>query len=306
MCISVLSVTLLWTNAYALTERAPGYLATGVMKSEGFGITTDYWFAIWGSLVEVWLWGWQPAHSSLWCLKPIILGSYMLYMCWLVHGGQPRPLYVHWAVSVLLLLSTEAAAFDITDCAGTIMGGIVAYHLAAKTKIHPGFGVMGLVLGLFLASYPIGEPNATWCHGMFNIACKLMRLNEYSRHEDAARAFWYNIAAFLIVMSIAQLEQMKALLSAHWLQATGTISFALFLVHPIVFWTVGAAAYLTIMGNVPGPPSLVEPLAQAAMLAISAVVSWFAAMYWHRHVELTSYQVVTGWMMDQKEAWTLA
>lgn len=169
-------------------------------------------------MVEVWIWGWQPAHSSLWCMKAIISGSYLLYLCWLLHGGQCRPPYAHWAVSVGLLLCREAAASNIVDCSGTILGGVVAYHIAAKTQVHQGIASLGLIVGLFLASFPIGQANAAWCHWMFTFACKLMRLYEFSRHNEATCAFWFNIAAFLIVLSITQLEQQW--LSARWLQTT--------------------------------------------------------------------------------------
>lgn len=106
--------------------------------------------------------------------------------------------------------------FNILDCAGTILGGIVAYHIAAKTKVHQGFGVAGLITGLFLASYPIGA-NAAWCSWMFTAASKLVRLDEFSRHHDITCAFWFNIAAFLIVLCITQLELVQKWLSARWL-----------------------------------------------------------------------------------------
>ena len=103
-------------------------------------------------LQPLWIWGWQPAHSSLWCMKAIISGSYLLHLCWLLHGGQCRPPYAHWAVS---LLSREAAVSNIVDCSGTILGGVVAYHIAAKTQEHQGLQSWldcGLVLG-FLSSW---------------------------------------------------------------------------------------------------------------------------------------------------------
>lgn len=304
MCISLVSIALLWSNAYTVALAAPGYLAQGVARPMG-GVATDIWYCIWGSLVEVWVWGWQPAHSSLWCMKPIILGSYFMYLCWLVHGGQRGPLYSHWAASLALLLSREAAAFGIVDCSGTILGGVVAYHIVDKTKVHQGLAGLGLILGLFMASFPIGEPNVAWCHWMFTLASKLMRLDQYSKHNESTCALWYNIAAFLIVVSITQLEQVQRLLSVSWLQATGTVSFALFLIHPLVFWTVGAATYLAVVGNLTAFPQQASYVGAAMMFATSMPVSWFASVYWHRYNELPSYQLVRKWLIDQKEAWLL-
>ena len=305
MCISFVSVTLLWINAYQATLAAPGYLSQAVTRSEPGGLAADIWCCIWGSLVDVWIRGWQPAHSSLWCMKAILLGAYFLYVCWLLHGGQRGPPYIHWVVSAGLLISREAQNFLIADCAGTILGGIVAYHIVAKSKMHEAWAFGCLILGLFLASFPIGQPNASWCHWMYTVASKVMQLDRFSRHNEATCAFWYNIGAFFIVISITQLPLIQQWLSARWLQATGTISFALFLVHPIIFWTVGAATYSFVRGNLNGDPTFTRPISAAAMLATSLPASWFASVYWHRYIETPSFKVVRKFLTDQKEAWVL-
>lgn len=304
LCISTISIGLMWLKAYNVSDGAPGYLTAGVPRTVG-GLYEDIWFCVWGALVDMWICGWQPAHTSLWCMKSILVGSYLLYGCWLLHGGQARPPYVHWVVSAGLLFSVEAAGYMLVDCSGTILGGIVAYHLVADTQFHSSIAVVGLISGLSLASFPIGEPNAVWCSWMFDLACKLMRLNEFSKHNEATCAFWYNIAAFLVVMSITQLPDLQHFLSAQWLQATGTVSFALFLVHPVVFWTVGAATYTVISASLSTPLGEVCLPAAAAMFIASIAVSWFASQVWHKYIEIPLYNLVRGWLVDSKEAWTI-
>ena len=307
MCISIISVGLLWMNAYSVSNEGPGYLNKGIPQKMG-GLDQDIWFCVWGALVDMWICGWQPAHSSLWCMKSILVGSYLLYGCWLLHGGQARPPYFHWVVSAALLFSVEAAGHMFVDCSGTILGGIVAYHQVhqmADTRTDSSTAVIGVILSMFLASFPIGEPNAFWCSWMFNLSSKMMRLNEFSKHNESTCAFWYNIAAFLLVLSITRLPKLQHLLSAKWLQATGTISFALFLVHPLVFWTVGAATYTVISAGLNTPPGQVCLLAATAMLLAVIVVSWFASQLWHKYIEIPLYMLVRGWLMDSKEAWSL-
>lgn len=311
LCASALSVGLMSLGAYNLSiTAAPGYLSYGPPRTEG-NLAKDFWKATWGSVVDVWISGWQPAHSSLWCMKAILFGSYLLYRCWLTQGCRPTPPLCHWVVSACLLLSSEAALTGLIDCSGTVLGGVVAYHLAAGTKFHSSVAIMGLFVGLFLASFPIGKANATWCSWLFDLASHLMQLHEYHNHINATSAFWHNIAAFILVMSVSQLEQLQSLLSTKWLQASGTISFALFLIHPIVFWTVGgmtvvaARAGLVHCALFTYRPAVTMYTEIVAMLATSLPISWFASLYWHKYVENPLWQQVRLQLCDAKDIWTL-
>ncbi|KAK9808110.1 hypothetical protein WJX73_007390 [Symbiochloris irregularis] len=159
--ISCISVLLLWMGAYETSRQVPGYLTHGPPKSQG-NVFYDLWLAVWGGFVDLYVLGYQPAHSSLWCMKAQLLGSYMLYGILLIYGGRASYPWLMWIVGAAILISGNAAAARLTDAASVLFGAIVAYHMRFMNRgtetEKPMAGIVNGVSGGHLWKFPTRKP----------------------------------------------------------------------------------------------------------------------------------------------------
>lgn len=312
--ISIVSVTLLWLGAFDLGRNLgiKGYFQDGPPKSHG-NVFLDFWRAIWGGLVDMYILGYQPAHSSLWCMKAQLLGSYLLFGTLLVSGGRQKYPYLMWILGAVILFNGHAAAARLTDAAGVLFGGIVAYHMRFHKADASTSGVLNAVLvlgGLLICSYPTWEPNTWWGNIMLRLGRIAMQITTWDAkfehsHQKAVAGLWHTIGASMIVFAVSRIEHRDKIFSNGVLQWAGTNSFGLFVIHPLVFWSLGAWSFhftRQFMFSF-DLVSVADAAAKVAFLLISLPVTVVLCRFWHIWIDTKLFQYLQKAIPEPGDSW---
>lgn len=100
-------------RAFQDTTPTPGNLAA------------DTWLWVRDTFVDMWVTGEHHFHDSLWCMKILLLGSYIMYLLTIlrVEAGHSQWL---WLLIGCTLMTPTVAEIGATDLAGFVFGGIIA------------------------------------------------------------------------------------------------------------------------------------------------------------------------------------
>lgn len=263
--------------------------------------------------MDLYILGSQPAHSSLWCMKAQLLGSYMLYGVLLIYGGRQTYPHLLWILGAVVLFSGNAAAARLTDAASVLFGAIVAYHMRFINPHRRASGVTNASLiaaGLLLCSYPTFGPTTPWAHFMLNIGRVVMQYDVWGApvlvsHQKGVAAMWHTLGACMVVFAVSRLEARDRIFS-HWvLQWAGTHSFALFVIHPLIFWTVGVWAFLATQ-HVMLALDLTEfadPVSHLTFLMVSLPVVVVLCRIWYEWIDVRLFKYLQRVIPDPGERW---
>lgn len=310
--ISVISVILLWLGAFEVSRSMPGYLNEGLPKSTGNPVH-DLWLAIWGGFVDLYIRGWQFAHSSLWCMKAQLLGSYLLYGILLIQGGRPQYPWLMWIFGIAILISGQAAAARLTDAAGVLFGGVAAYHMRFINGKSPSSGAWNgvlIVAGLMLCSYPTLGPNTLWGSVMLSIGRIIMLLGPWDApievgHQKSVAGLWHTAGACMIVFAVSQLSHRDKLFGHYVLQWAGTMSFALFVIHPLIFWSVGSWTFYFTRQLLYSFDVIdyADALARVAFLLTSLPLLVLLCTWWNAWVDVKMFKAIQAAIPEPGEKW---
>ena len=269
------------------------------------GVAADIWLWIKDTFLNVWILGKHHFHDSLWCMKILLIGSYLMYLL-VTLRVEARLSYWLWTAIGCALLSPAVASIGATDLAGFVFGGLVALaevdFAAAKPSTTPllkrttryaaWFAV--LILSLLLGSYPSGEANAPWCSWMYTLVRSVMGIE----NARQAMVWWMNVSAILICICVSHLPYVQIALSLPCVLYLGRTSFALFLLHPLILRSLGGHLF-SMLSHWHG---IGYDIAVLIMAAIVMVLSLIASHFWNIYVEGKAHKFVEKHLILESDA----
>ena len=272
-------------------------------------LVADLWLWTKDTFVDMWVTGKHNFHDSLWCMKILLLGSYIMYMLTVLRAEARHSQWL-WLLIGGALMTPSVSQIGATDLAGFVFGGIIANmeinigiaHDNQQDKAHSSSWQLLHQLGwsalfvffLFLGSYPSGDANAPWCEWMYMIARYVVGIES----PRLAMIWWMNVAAFLICIGIVHLPLVQKLLSLQFLQYLGKTSFALFLLHPLILRSLGGHLF-SIFNQWQG---FGYDVAALVMVAVVLVFSLVASHAWFLYVEGRAHKLVERYLIIVPEA----
>lgn len=265
----------------------------------------DIWLWIKDTFLDMWIAGKHHFHDSLWCMKVLLVGSYLMYLL-VALRVEARHSYWLWTAIGCALLSPAVASLGATDLAGFVFGGIVAFvevNIAAAepstTPVYKRTTCSAVwfalfILSLLLGSYPSGEANAPWCSWMYTLVRSVVGIE----NARQAMVWWMNVSAFLICICISHLPYVQNALSLPCVTYLGKTSFALFLLHPLILRSLGGHL-LSMFSQWHG---LGYDIAALIMVAIVLVLSLIASHFWNIYVEGKAHKLVEKHLILESDA----
>ena len=266
---------------------------------------TDLLIWLKDSFLNMWVLGRHHFHDSLWCMRTLLVGSYMMYLL-VVLKVTARHSCGLWVLIACALLSPAVAAIESTDLASFAFGGVIAFvesnkaaddkNKATRSPLTQTIQSTGwctfLGLSLFLGSYPSGDANAPWCLWMHSWVTSVGIVN-----DRQIMVWWMNVSSFLICLCISKLPGVQAALSVKPALYLGSTSFALFLVHPLILRSIGGHMFAWF-----DEAGLGYDLAALAMGSIALMMSVIASHFWRMYVEIKAHHLVETFLIMKPEA----
>lgn len=267
-------------------------------------ILGDAWLWAQDTVVNMWVTGKHHFHDSLWCMKILLLGSYVMYMLIVLRAEARHSVWL-WLLIGCTLMTSKVADIGATDLAGFVFGGIIANMevdiASADVTRQSRWALLQsltwsamFIFSLFLGSYPSGDANAPWCEWMYMVARYMVGIES----PRQAMIWWMNIAAFLICVGIVHLPLVQNLLSVHPLLYLGKTSFALFLLHPLILRSLGGHLFSFFNSW----QALGYDVAALLMVAVVLGVSLLASHFWLIYVEGKAHKLVEQHMILTQKA----
>lgn len=223
--------------------------------------------ALYDGMVGIFLTGGSQFNNVLWTMRIELLGSFLLYAIYAWTQGRAR-------IALLLAAGIAAAALHRYAYDGFILGALLREAWSRnRLAVFAPFALfcLGLALGSHaalrvVASAWLGHPDA----GIVPAGAVLPASGFLPVMSRPTAEALDPLAAALVVYGCLCSARLTALLSWPVFQYLGRVSFALYLVHVPILYTLVAAAVV-----VAGPldtPGL--GLAFALFLALSLAVAW--------------------------------
>lgn len=146
----------------------------------------------------------------------------------------------------------------------------------------------GFFLGLWMLSFP--DEDATSSPGYLTIIANTPSI--YWDFNIVAR-FWLAVGAFLLFLSVTLSPLLQSIFSSHFPQYLGKISFALYIVHGPILYTMGMKLLYSAIEHSGGGLRFAAAFV-GSMIVDSAVCFWAADLFW-RHVDVRSV-TFAGWL----------
>ena len=268
-------------------------------------LLADLWLWTKDSFLNMWVLGHHHFHDSLWCMRTLLVGSYLMYLLVILRATARHTFWL-WAAISCALLSPAVAAVNSTDLSSFVFGGIMAFveankaavqsdnlmQTSLKQSVHYGAWFVMLLLSLFLGSYPSGDANAPWCLWMHALV-KLFGISN-PRH---IMIWWMNVSSFFICLCISKLPWAQSVLSLRFVLYLGSTSFALFLVHPLILRSAGGHVFSVLHQAGLGYDSAALTMGLAAL-----VLSLVASHFWRTYVEIKAHRLVEKYLIMRTDS----
>lgn len=161
--------------------------------------------------------------TAFWMITYIFYGTFLSsVLCIISTNRSKRILFFYFIVFIAFLRQDSLLSCFVL---GTIIAYILFYLTIPQNIISYLLGILFVILGIFLGSYPtILSPSP--CYAFLNHLSSM--LTPYK--------FYHTIGAFLLIMGIHMFSPFGTLLSSSFFTKLGSISFSLYLVHiPFLF-----------------------------------------------------------------------
>jgi peptidoglycan/LPS O-acetylase OafA/YrhL len=192
------------------------------------GDIPSLWNALRHGLVGNFVWGGSSFNNVLWVMQIELIGSLGIFWLYWLTSGRAR-------VIVLLFVAAWIIVFLRPAYLAFVVGALLfeAHHRGILYRWGASFGPIALVLGILL-----GAPGSGFAErvGLPELPGKLT-LGE-------AHGLIPVLAAGLIVYAVLVLPALSRFFSTTILRFLGRVSFALYLVHVPLLYTVVAYAYV--------------------------------------------------------------
>lgn len=290
-----ISLVMTWGGAFEYSKSVCAAFDETTPVSTG--VPADLILYLQDTLVDMWVVGVHHFHNSLWCMKLLLVGSYLMYTLIVMRAEARHGVWLWWLIGGVLLTPTVARlqfARGGTDLAGFVFGGVIAFTMLKRTSDQEQTSTtvqsswttwfpsslmwsMFLIASLFLGSYPHGRPDAPWCLWLFSFGRFVLNIDT----PRQIMIWWLNVAAFLICLCICKLPTVQYALGLGPLQYLGKTSFAFFLLHPLILRSLGGYT-LTWFDAIPGVNLDVSAL---MTIFVTLPLSLLASHYWSIYVE---------------------
>ena len=212
-------------------------------------------------------------NPVLWTMKTEFQGSFLVYGFLLLFGRWRWRWLAYLGLSVALLVKQQL--YGLNFLTGMVICDAYTSGLLRREKIFtwPVSELSLLLLtGIYLGSYRSAQlPLYGWLTGVKPLAC-------------------HSIGGGLIILTMLFSTRVKAFLSHPWCAWLGKISFALYLVHVPVLFSLGS--FLYCWGHQHGlPPTVVLTAIVVTEVGVSLMVAWAFYLWIERPVLRTGKRV---------------
>lgn len=166
--------------------------------------------------------------GPLWCIHYLFIGTFVAILVALMDGKGRKRMWIFYFLLNIALLKSYSHYFVI------MLGVDLAYiinrcnieNLLGKLdeKVRTGFGIVLLILGIFMGAYPSIVTPDNYYAFLFAIGKIIGDFYVIS----------HGIGALLILMAIYLLKPLQKVLGLGFLQLLGDISYGVFLTHSLV------------------------------------------------------------------------
>ncbi|MFL0249143.1 acyltransferase family protein [Clostridium neuense] len=168
-------------------------------------------------------------YVSLWTMTYEFLGSFLVYSIAAILG-RLRNRYIFYIIIVLLFIKTYYLAFIL----GMILSDLYNNYKHIKILNSRLLGIIFLIIGIFLGSYPLVSTDGT--------IYKFMTIN----FADSIM-FYHITGAFFIMLALLNLQSLKKLFSSKLFYFLGQISFPMYLSHLIVLCSFSGFVFMKLL-----------------------------------------------------------
>lgn len=232
----------LLSNFGAFTNlEAAGYTGSSWAASY-YRDTVSFGEMLQSAVVRTWFFGDDTLSTAFWMLSKLFFGTFLSVILSVIAWKYERHTWVIFAiVSIFLFGNSELlAAFAL----GTLLAWLV---LTRQTLLRPVIGIPSLVLGLALGAFPSGV-----------ISTNFYRYLDFLTYVD-----WHILGAFLTLFGIFCCKIPQKILSAAPLRWLGKCSYAVYLIHIPLLFSLSTSFFLWLR----------EPLGYLGSVGVSFAVS---------------------------------
>lgn len=222
-------------------------------------------------------------NGVLWTMKYEFIGSFLVFCFMLIFSKSEKR---GWIYLLLVILTFH------TWYLGFVLGVILA-DLYSKNKFPfhgggAGLPVLLLILGFFFGGYPVVNPpeGSIYSTLMFSGMSEGQNLSIYT-----------TIGALLIVTSVLTLSWLRSLLAWKYISSLGKYTFAIYLVHLPILFTLTAGLFVWFNGY------LSFNYAAALSVIVSIPVIALASYLFERFIDAPSIRassVFADWFLGLK------
>ena len=213
------------------------------------------------SFVSVWMSGDLIFSNAFWMLNILFLGSYLTYILALIAKGKKLRIVI--LLSLVALLFYQRNNYYICFVGGVIIAYFLVYG-NNDYKYKTIFGVISLIIGMFLGGYPSG----------------VVPTNVYRYLQHFSFDIIHVFGAIMFVFGICNLSFITKFLEKKSILWLGKISFGVFLVHIPIIFSIGTYSFMKLY-NYSGR----YQFSAFSSLGISLVTTIFCAWLFNRYVE---------------------
>ena len=197
-----------------------------------WNITPSLTEGIWQGLVGMFQ-GAIGYNNVLWTMKLEFIGSFIVFGVVALVGKLP----LRWIVYVVLCIALQNSWY-----LGFVLGMILADAYVHKkfpfTIGNQGLLLVAFVMGIFFLGYSSVQNNITLQPTMY-AASALPWLSDAGNKK-----FYLTIGSAMILVAVMMIPRLKRLFSYKWISMLGTYTFALYLTHYAVLFTVCAGVFV--------------------------------------------------------------
>lgn len=184
------------------------------------------------SLYSVWFEGDSTFSTAFWMMTPLFMGSFLTYLIGVVTWNANRYIYIVYAMIAIFTLKKNSLLFCF------VVGSLLAYiyYNSKKMMENHVLGILLLILGIYFGGYP---SNASPLDYYSILAGKLPE-------NINAGQFYHMIGASLFIYGIFCLKLGKMILENKIFLRLGKISFAIYLLHIPILFSVTTKIFLIL------------------------------------------------------------
>ena len=190
----------------------------------------DFFAALRQGVWEIFVGGPVNYNGVLWTMTIEFLGSFMVFLVALLFGKHKRRVWVYLLL-IILTFNTWYLGFVL----GMILADLYSQGKFPFKGVKPSLAAFLLIVGLFFGGYPfVAPPEGSVYHTLI-----------FGGFTDMQNiAFYTTIGAVCVIVASLTLPWLERFLSNKYISGLGKYTFALYLTHKLVLFTVTVGLFL--------------------------------------------------------------